>query len=107
MKRIISFRIEEDEYIFEENNERVLKINKDEKILNGNEIYTNFFKYFSKGDSFEFIDRTTTEEKIKDKLCQPIFEKVQELFKNVESKVKAQIFELLENEENSIYENEV
>lgn len=98
MKRIIKFSIdtENNKYIFQENEEKKLKIDIKDKILSGNDLYTYFFKNYQKDDSFEIIDTTTDQDKITDKMCKAIFEKIVELFKTIEKDIKSNIF----NEEN-------
>lgn len=91
MKRIIEFYKDENNYIFKENQEKKIEISVTEKILNGLDLYNNFFKEFSLEDSFELVDKTNEDVKKNDKVCIAIFTKVKELFSNIEKSLKIEL----------------
>ncbi len=104
MKRIIKFSIDpkKENYIFQEDNIQedninIFKINVKDKILNGKDFYKIFFQNYNPDDKFEFIDNTSDQEKISDKMCKQIYEKMVELFTEVEKTINDEIF--LKNKE--------
>ncbi|HIR59286.1 MAG TPA: hypothetical protein IAB38_04475 [Candidatus Onthousia excrementipullorum] len=93
MKRIIEFYKDNNDYIFKENDNKIFKINIVEKILNGLDLYNIFFNDYNINDTFEIIDKTNDNDKKDDKMCIAIFNKVKELFTNIENTLKIELME--------------
>lgn len=92
MKRIINFIKKDNKYIFKEvDKDNKIVIDEKEKMLNGLELYTQFFNEYSINDSFEIVDCTTADDKKEDKICYPIYEKVSELFSSIDESMKIQL----------------
>ena len=100
MIRTIKFSIDakKENYIFQEDNINIFKINVKEKILNGNDFYKTFFQNYKPGDKFKLIDNTTEQEKSNDKMCKPIYEKMVELFTEVEKNINNEVFKINKEE---------
>lgn len=108
MKRTIKFSIdtETNKYIFQENKEKKLEIDIKDKILSGTDLYKSFFKDYQKGDSFEILDTTTEQDKITDKMCKAIYEKIVELFSTIEKDINSEIFSADNTNSQSIISSE-
>lgn len=93
MIRTISFfkNSEDNKYIFMEGEDKKLEIDVENKILNGLELYNNFFKEYSIEDAFELIDNTNDDDKKTDKMCIAIFNKVKELFEEIDKSLKIEL----------------
>ena len=91
MKRTINFYKDNSNYIFKENDEKLIEISITEKILNGLDLYNTFFKDYNIEDSFEVVDKTSDDDKKNDKMCNAIYTKVKELFSNIENSLKLEL----------------
>ena len=89
MKRIINYTKNNNKYIFqEEGTLNKIEIDVNEKKLSGKDLYENFFVNYRSEDIYDLIDNTTEEQKNDDKLCSQVFNKVKELFSNIEGGLK-------------------
>ncbi len=94
MKRIINYTKNKGVYVFqEEGTHNKIKIDINEKKLLGKELYENFFANYNVEDTYAFIDKTTEKQKIDDKFCEQIFNKIKELFLNIETELKDRTLE--------------
>ncbi|MBP5446290.1 MAG: hypothetical protein J6Y28_08980 [Acholeplasmatales bacterium] len=91
MKRVINFYKDATNYIFKENDNKLIEISVTEKILNGSDLYISFFKDYNIEDTFEIIDKTSDDEKKNDKMCIAIYTKVKELLSNIENMLKLEL----------------
>lgn len=99
MKRTINFTKENNKYIFKENDAKKLEIDVEDKILNGLDLYNSFFEEYSISDTFELVDETSGEDKKADKMCISIFNKIKELFEEIDKSLK---IELLSKEDDNV-----
>lgn len=89
MKRIINYTRNGNTYIFqEEGTSNKIEIDVNEKKLSGKDLYENFFINYKSEDTYDLIDKTSEEDKNNDKLCIQVFNKVKELFSNIEDGLK-------------------
>lgn len=93
MIRTISFskNSEDNKYIFMESENKKIEIDVENKILNGLELYNNFFKEYNIEDTFDLIDKTNDDDKKTDKMCNAIFNKVKELFEEIDKSLKIEL----------------
>lgn len=88
MKRIINFKKDKNKnYIFEEQRTKnKLTIDSNNKKLSGKDLYYAFFNdnKFNKDDSFELINKLKTQ----NSTDKHIFEKMKDLFKEIEKQLK-------------------
>lgn len=91
MKRIINFTKENNKYIFKESGDKKLEIDVEDKILNGLDLYNSFFKEYNVDDTFELVDGTSIEDKKEDKMCISIFNKIKELFEEINKSLKIEL----------------
>ncbi|MEG0314936.1 MAG: hypothetical protein RR646_06750 [Erysipelotrichaceae bacterium] len=100
MKRIIKFKIINNDYVFEDNEDKVFKINRTDIILNGAEFYEMFFHKFDKSCEFQLINELSDNDKKTDKMATPIFEEVKKIIDSIEIGIKDKIFKPVEKAEN-------
>lgn len=91
MKRTINFYKDDSNYIFKENDDKLIEISITEKILNGLDLYNTFFNDYNIEDSFEILDKTSDDDKKNDKMCNAIYNKVKELFASIENSLKLEL----------------
>ena len=88
MKRIINFKKDKNKnYIFEEQRTKnKLTIDSNNKKLSGEKLYYAFFEdnKFNKGDSFKLINKLKTQ----NSTDKHIFEKMKDLFEEIEKQLK-------------------
>ena len=85
MKKIFKYKIDNDNFIINaENGKNVLKISKNNLVLNGNDFYEGLFKNYKKGDKIEVIKEN---EDIEEKLYHSVFEVLTELINNIELEI--------------------
>lgn len=102
MQRIVKFKIVDSDYVFEESEDKRVKIGRDEIILNGTELYEMFFKEYASDDNFQLINDLSENDKKEDKLANSIFEEVQKIIASIEKDIKEKVFKPIEEVEATI-----
>ncbi len=89
MKKIYTMSLVNDNYvIFNKDKEERLKISKKNLVLDGKELYENFFSDFTKDDVIDLIlDETTINESV-DKLGVSVYDNTKEIIDKIQKGIK-------------------